>query len=825
MNTGAQTSQDSVDKLKNTPLDQVYQQQKTSADGLSTTEAEDRSRQYGFNELPEKKENLLLTLLSYFWGPIPWMIEVAAVLSAILMHWTDFGLICLLLLTNAIVGFWEEFQAGNEVSALKAKLALKARVKRDGKWGEVESRVLVPGDIVQLRMGSIVPGDGKLLPGDAISVDQSTLTGESLPVEKKSGDVIFSGSIVKQGELEAVLTSTGQNTFFGKTAQLVLEAHTESHYQKAVMKVGDYLIVISICLAITVFFVCLYRHLPILETLQFLLVLIIGGIPAAMPTVLSVTMAIGARRLARESAIVTKLSSVEEMAGIDVLCSDKTGTLTMNKLTLGDIALIDATDNDAVVLAGALASREEDQDPIDIAVIAGLKDKDSTKGYEVVHWSPFDPVHKRTEATIKGADGKQFKVTKGAAQVILDLSVDKDKVGDKVNSAVDEFAARGFKALGVARADDGDNWKCLGVLSLLDPPRPDSKEMLARASELGVRPKMVTGDQVAIAKETARTLGLGTNILDASILDTEKDQAKLAQEIENADGFAQVFPQHKFTIVSALQSAEHITGMTGDGVNDAPALKKANAGIAVSGATDAARAAAALVLMKSGLSVIVDAIEESRKTFNRMNAYTIYRIAETVGLLFFITLSIIVFNRFPVTAIQIIILTILNDGGILGIAFDNTTPSRKPERWNMPRVITVSTMLGIFRLCVSFSLLWMAINVFNLTDRQLQTFIYLSLSIGGHWTVLASRVRGPWWSVAPSGIFLGLLLGTNVAATLISVYGGLMAPIDWRLAGFVWGFTFGSFLIQDALKLAVYKYVVPELSLLGSGRRAKKAEA
>ncbi|MCE5324365.1 plasma-membrane proton-efflux P-type ATPase [bacterium] len=815
-------NKDSIDKLENTSLDDVYSQLKTSSDGISSSEAQSRIGQYGYNELPEKKENPILTFLSYFWGPIPWMIEIAAILSAILQHWTDFGLICFLLAANALVGFWEEFQAGNEVSALKAKLALKARAKRDGNWQEVEARTLVPGDIIRLRMGDIVPADAKLLEGDPISVDQSTLTGESLPVDKASGKVIFSGSIVKKGEAEAVITSTGVNTFFGKTAQLVAEARTESHYQKAVMKVGDYLILIAVGLAVVVFFVSLFRHEPVLDTLQFLLVLIVGGIPAAMPTVLSVTMAIGARCLAKESAIVTKLSSVEEMAGIDVLCSDKTGTLTMNQLALGDIALIESADEESVVLAGALASREEDQDAIDLAVIAGLKDKDSVKGYQVEHWTPFDPVHKRTEAEIKGPDGSDFKVTKGAAQVILDLVADKDKIADKVQNAVDGFAARGFKSLGVARADNG-GWKFLGVLSLSDPPRPDSKDMLAKAAELGVRAKMVTGDQVAIAKETAHNLGLGTNILDASILDTEKDQTKLIAEIEAADGFAQVFPQHKFTIVSSLQQGEHITGMTGDGVNDAPALKKADAGIAVSGATDAARAAAALVLMKSGLSVIVDAIEESRKTFNRMNAYTIYRIAETIGLLFFITLSILVFNLFPVTTIQIIILTILNDGGILGIAFDNTTPSKKPERWNMPRVLLVSTMLGIFRLCVSFSLLWMAINVFDLDVRHLQTFIYLNLSIGGHWTIFASRTRGPWWSIAPSGIFLALVMGTNVIATLISVYGIFMPNINWALAGFIWGFTFGSFLIQDMIKLKVYKYLVPEISILASGRRAPKA--
>jgi H+-transporting ATPase len=468
--------------------------------------------------------------------------------------------------------------------------------------------------------------------------------------------------------------ATGANTYFGKTAQLVQEAHTVSHFQRAVLKIGNYLIILAVALVVLILAVALFRGDKMMTTLQFALVLTVAAIPVAMPTVLSVTMAVGARLLAAKQAIVSRLVAIEELAGMDVLCSDKTGTLTQNKLTLGDPFSVEGVSPDQVILNAALSSRAEDADTIDLAVLSGLKgDQQALKGYEVVHFQPFDPVHKRTEATVKTADRKTFKVTKGAPQVILELAYNAAQVKPAVEKAIKEFAEHGFRSLGVARADNAQGqWQFLGVLPLYDPPREDSKATNATAKQMGVNVKMVTGDQLAIGRETAGQLGLGTNILDASGFgDTRHHEtAQLGESIEKADGFAQVFPEHKFHIVDVLQQHNHIVGMTGEGVNDAPALKKADCGIALSGATDAARAAAAIVLLTPGLSVIIDAIKESRKIFQRMNSYAIYRIAETIRVLLFMTLSILVFNFYPVTAVMIVLLALLNDGAILSIAYD-----------------------------------------------------------------------------------------------------------------------------------------------------------
>ncbi len=547
-----------------------------------------------------------------------------------------------------------------------------------------------------------------MLEGDPVEVDQSALTGESLPATRKSGDAVFSGSIIRQGEIDALVYATGANTYFGKTAQLVQEAHTVSHFQRAVLKIGNYLIILAVVLVTVIIAVAIFRGDPILTTLQFALVLTVAAIPVAMPTVLSVTMAVGARLLAKKEAIVTRLSAIEELAGVDILCSDKTGTLTQNKLTLGDPFSVNDIPADQVILNAALASRADDKDTIDLAVLGGLKNDQALKGYQVIHFQPFDPVHKRTEATVKDADGNEFKVAKGAPQVILELSANAAQVKSAVEKAVNDFAARGFRSLGVARAEGEGGWQFLGVLPLFDPPRDDAKATIATARQMGVSVKMVTGDALAIAVETAKKLGMGTNILDASGFgDTKRHEtAALAESIEKADGFAQVFPEHKFHIVDVLQQGGHIVGMTGDGVNDAPALKKADCGVAVSGATDAARAAAAIVLMTPGLSVIIDSIKESRKIFQRMNSYAIYRIAETLRVLLFMTLSILIFNFYPLTAVMIVMLALLNDGAILSIAYDNVHYKNQPEAWNMRLVLGIATVLGVVGVVSAFGLFY-----------------------------------------------------------------------------------------------------------------------
>jgi H+-transporting ATPase len=778
-----------------------------SPDGLSDAEARQRLARYGPNEIEEKKANPFLKFLTYFWGPIPWMIEAAVILSAVARHWPDFAIILVLLLANALVGFWEEHQAGNAIAALKAKLAITARVRRGGKWTTPGARAVVPGDFIRIRLGDIVPADARLLEGDPIEVDQSALTGESLPVTRKSGEAVFSGSIVRQGETDAMVYATGASTYFGKTAQLVQEAHTVSHFQRAVLKIGNYLIVLAVTLVALILAVALLRGDRMLTTLQFALVLTVAAIPVAMPTVLSVTMAVGARLLAAKEAIVSRLAAIEELAGTDVLCSDKTGTLTQNKLTLGDAFSAGGVAAGEVVLCAALASRAENEDTIDLAVLGGLKDDQALKGYEVVHFQPFDPVHKRTEATVTAADGSTFKVAKGAPQVILALSANAGQVTPAVDAAIDGFAKRGFRSLGVARTDAQSQWQFLGVLPLFDPPREDSRATIETARQMGVNVKMVTGDQLAIARETAVQLGLGTNILDASGFgDTKRHEtAQLAESIESADGFAQVFPEHKFHIVDVLQQRGHIVGMTGDGVNDAPALKKADCGIAVSGATDAARAAASIVLLTPGLSVIIDAIKESRKIFQRMNSYAIYRIAETIRVLLFMTLSILIFNFYPVTAVMIVLLALLNDGAILSIAYDKVHYLNRPEAWNMRLVLGIATVLGVAGVAASFGLFYLGERVFHLDRDLIRSLMYLKLSVAGHLTIFVTRTRGPFWSIRPARILWMAVLGTQIVATLIAVYGLFMTPLGWGWALFVWGYALAWFLVNDRVKLVAYR--------------------
>jgi H+-transporting ATPase len=798
-------------------LEELQSKLNVPLDGLSQADAKRRLDQYGPNALPEKELNPLLQFLSYFWGPIPWMIEVAAVLSAIVQHWVDLIIIVVLLLFNAVVGFWQEHQAANAVDALKKQLALKARVKRDGRWIEVDAAVLVPGDVIRLRLGDIIPADVKLAEGDYLSVDQSALTGESLPVDKKPGDDAYSGSVAKQGEMVAVVTATGSDTYFGKTARMVSEAKSVSHFQRAVLNIGDYLIYLSLGLAAFLILVMLFRGTSVLTLIQFALILIVAAIPVAMPAVLSVTMAIGSVSLTRMKAIVTRLEAIEEMAGMDILCSDKTGTLTQNKLTLGEPALFGVEDARALILAGALASKEEDRDTIDLAVIAGLADEGILKRYVQTVFVPFDPVHKRTEATVTGPDGASFRVTKGAPQVILDLCQPGKDLANKANQQVDEFAHKGYRTLGVARSGDGKTgngpWQFLGILPLYDPPREDSAETIRRAKEHGIQVKMVTGDNQAIARQIAAQLGLGGDINVADqLFELGGGTTALSKDVEAcveaADGFAQVFPEHKFDIVQVLQDKGHIVGMTGDGVNDAPALKQANAGVAVSGATDAARAAADLVLTAPGLSVIVEAVEQARRIFERMNSYAIYRITETIRIMFFVVLAMTVFNFYPITTIMIILLALLNDLPIMTIAYDNTWLDPKPVRWNMRRVLTVSTVLGLVGVVQTFGMLLIGKLLFNLSTDQIQSLIYIKLAVAGHLTLLVTRTRQSFLSKPyPAPILLGAMFSTQVVAALIVGFGVLVAQLPWTYIGLVWVYCLVWVFVNDWIKVQVYHHL------------------
>ena len=839
--------------------------QTDKAKGLSSAEAAKRLQQYGYNEIPEKEESTLHRVLRRFWGPIPAMIEVAALLSAAVRRWEDFIIIMILLFTNAFIDFWQESKALNALKVLKEKLAKKALVLRDGEFKTIDARDLVPGDIIKIKIGDLIPADVKLIEGDFIQADQSALTGESLPVGKKVGDIAYSNSIVKQGEMLSVVTGTALNTFFGKTVALVARAQREekSHFQKAVVHIGNYLIIITVFLAAIILVTAMFRHENMIEILRFTLVLTVAAIPVALPAVLSVTMAVGAMHLARKQAIVSRLVSIEELAGVDVLCSDKTGTLTKNRMTVSDPVAFYGHTVGQLMLYAALASSEENKDPIETPIFEYLKKAgqvEEFRQYQQVKFTPFDPVSKRTEAVVQSGD-RRFVVTKGASQVILELCGEQVD-GREILERVEDFAEKGFRTIGVAiRQPDDEHYEFIGLIPLFDPPREDSKETIEEAKRLGLDVKMVTGDNVAIAKHIADILGVGENILDARDLKgannkelillgeiitraiyrrlapgaTEEDARRVAaaivkelerelegvklpkgyvrrheseiiEVIEDADGFAQVFPEDKYLIVDKLQKAGHIVGMTGDGVNDAPALKKADAGIAVSGATDAARAAADLVLLAPGLSVIVDAVKGARVTFERMKSYSIYRIAETIRVILFMTASIVIFNFYPVTAIMIIILAFLNDLPILAIAYDRTRVDAKPVKWNMGEVMSISTVLGILGVISSFGIFYIAEEYMHFSEPVVQSFIFLKLAVAGHLTIFITRTEDRFWRRPhPAPVLLWAAVLTKVLATLFVVYGWFVAPIGWKYALLVWGYAIAWFVINDFVKIWTYR--------------------
>ncbi len=791
-------------RLSELPLEALEREIGAETGGLSGLEAARRLARFGPNEVVEGRRHPLLVLAGYFWAPIPWMIEVALVLSLLLAHWTDAAVIGVLLLMNGVVAFSEEHQAAAAIDALKQRLTGTARVLRDGQWAEVATRALVPGDVIRVRLGDMIPADARLLQDTTLEVDQSALTGESLPVSLGRGAVLFSGAVVRRGEADALVYATGAASYFGRTTTLVRSAGTVSHFQRAVLRIGHYLILLALALVTVTLAVSIARGNALLATLEFALVVTIASVPVALPAVLSVTMAVGARQLAHRDAVVSHLPAVEELGGADVLCSDKTGTLTQNRLAVGDPWCAPDVSPEELVAAAAQASRAEDRDPIDLAVLAAAETI-SREGEQVLAFTPFDPVTKRTEATVRRADGSQVRVTKGAPQVVAELCGD-DPTTAAADQQVQSFADRGFRSLSAARAESDSGWQLLGVLPLSDPPRADSAATIAAARKLGLAVKMVTGDQVPIAVEVARQVGLDGDILEADLM--PQDGSERAELVEHASGFAQVFPEHKYEIVRALQQRNHIVAMTGDGVNDAPALKQADVGIAVAGSTDAARAAADVVLLSPGLSVILDAVRLAREIFARMTSYATYRIAETIRVLLLVALAVVIFNFFPVTATMIVLLAILNDAAILTIAYDHARGSARPVTWDMRTVLSVATAIGVLGVAETFLLFGLADQLFGLDRDVVRTLIYLKLSVSGHLTIFVTRTRGPFWTrPAPSRVLLGAVLGTQLLATTIAILGVLMTPLPWTWAAAVWGYALLWFLVEDRVKLATHAWL------------------
>ncbi|EOY26002.1 H(+)-ATPase 9 [Theobroma cacao] len=800
-------------------------------------------------------ESKFLKFLGFMWNPLSWVMEIAAIMAICLANgggkppdWQDFAGILVLLFINSTISFVEENNAGNAAAALMAGLAPKTKVLRDERWCEQEAAILVPGDIISIKLGDIIPADARLLEGDPLKIDQSALTGESLPVNKNPGDEVFSGSTVKQGEIEAVVIATGVHTFFGKAAHLVDSTNNVGHFQKVLTAIGNFCIC-SIAVGMIIEVVVMYpiQHRRYRDGIDNLLVLLIGGIPIAMPTVLSVTMAIGSHRLSQQGAITKRMTAIEEMAGMDVLCSDKTGTLTLNKLTV-DKSMIEVftnnVDKDMVILLAARASRVENQDAIDACIVGMLGDpKEARAGITEVHFFPFNPVDKRTAMTYIESDGSWHRVSKGAPEQIIELCNLRDELKKKAHDVIANFADRGLRSLAVAKQtvpektkeSPGESWQFVGLLPLFDPPRHDSAETIRRALNLGVNVKMITGDQLAIGKETGRRLGMGTNMYPSSaLLGQNKDETIEAiavdELIEKADGFAGVFPgsvvvvltdgylsEHKYEIVKRLQQRNHICGMTGDGVNDAPALKKADIGIAVDDATDAARSASDIVLTEPGLSVIVSAVLTSRAIFQRMKNYTIYAVSITIRIVLGFMLLALIW-KFDFSPFMVLIIAILNDGTIMTISKDRVKPSPMPDSWKLKEIFATGIVLGAYLACMTVVFFWAAQESDFFSDKfgvrsirnsheELTAAVYLQVSIVSQALIFVTRSRSWSFIERPGLLLVTAFIIAQLVATILAVYANWgfarIKGIGWGWAGVIWIYSVVFYFPLDVLKFLI----------------------
>jgi H+-transporting ATPase len=777
-------------EYKNISLEETFKFLETSAEGLQESEVLERLKLFGYNEIAEEKRKPLREFLLRYWGPMPWLLEIAMGISFGLSHYIEGAIIFILLTMNAIIGQIHSISSQNVIVLLKKKLANKAKVLRNKKWSEEDAKGIVNGDIIAVKLGDILPADARIVSGE-LSIDQSALTGESNPVEAHLSDIIYSGSIIRRGEATGIVINTGLNTFFGKTAELVKIAKPKSHQEAIMMAVIKYLIYLGIAVSVLVSVSGLLMHLSILIMLTFVIVVLLGAIPAALPAVLTIVQTIGAKELAKKGALVTRLDSVEDAASIDIICFDKTGTITQNKLSVMDTVPFNGNTREDVLKIASLTSHSEGMDLIDLAVIDYVvKSGVSLNEFKQVSYTPFDPSTKRTEAIIESG-GNRFRTVKGAAQVILSLCHDTDKgTLDEVNKTIDGFSRKGYRTIAVARSDKDDliNLKLTGLLPLADPPRPDSKSMIEQARKLGIKPMMLTGDSLDIAIEISNQIGIGNNIIRMADI-KDQNAAEQLKFVSGCDGFAEIYPEDKYKIVKLLQSGGHIVGMTGDGVNDAPALKQAEMGIAVSNSTDVAKAAASVVLTESGVGVIIDAITISRQIYQRMLTWVLNKVIKVIEFSVFLTVAFFWLHNILLSLIGMSLLVFANDFVSMTLSTDNVKSTSNPNKWNVNNIFMASIIPAIFYVAEDVIIIFTGIKYFHLQWNELTSLVMLSFIINSQFRVLIVRERKHFWSSLPGK---GLLLSSTsaiIGIALISIFGIFVPSLNLLLVLALLGFS------------------------------------
>lgn len=770
-------------EYKAMPSEKVLERLKTALEGLSESEAGKRLETFGYNEIEEKKSNRVLQFLLRYWGPMPWLLELAMGLSFALRHPLEGIMIFALLTVNAIIGHIHSRGSQKALDLLKKKLAIRAKILRDGKWGTREAIEVVPGDVIAVGLGDIVPADAWIGSGELL-VDQSTLTGESLPVEAHPSDVIYASSVVRRGEARCVVVNTGAGTYFGRTAELVRTAKPKSHQEEVMMAIVKYMMYLGIAASVFVSIDVLVMKLGLLSMLTFAVIFLMGAIPVALPAVLTIVQSVGAMELAKKGALVTRLDSIEDAASVDVLCLDKTGTITQNKLSVTDTIPLSGYSNEDVITIAALSSREEVLDMIDLAVIGyAKKTRVDLNAYKQVSYTPFNPSVKRTEAIIE-ADGKRFKTVKGAAQVVLSLcrEIDQESI-EEATRAIQEASQKGYRTIAVARSqgDDLDQLKLVGLLSMADPPRSDSRGMIEQARKQRIKPLMLTGDNIAIAKEIASQVGIGSKIIRLADMEglSEDEQVKIFEE---SDGFAEIYPEDKYKVVKLLQSRGHMVGMTGDGVNDAPALKQAEMGIAVSNSTDAAKASASMVLTEPGMSVIMDAVTISRQTYQRMLTWVINKVTKVVEFVGLLTLSFFWLHEMVLSLLGMSLLVFANDFVTMSLATDHVAHTSNPNRWNVKNITLASLIPGLLLVAEGLIVILIGIKYFGLEWEKLRTLVMLNLVFNSQFRVLIVRERRHFWSSLPGRELLILSAATIIGFLFLGVYGAITPSLTvWQV--------------------------------------------